>query len=439
MLRTVQPWELAPLSKDAESFGLQHPVHPTALIRGLDVVGDETRIPIERFAPMLRWLRNPHLTRDPLGDPVGLETPQPRLHLSVHAGEDYAHPLSGLRHIDETVLFCGMGQGDRLGHALALGIPPDEWLRRHGEVWLPLDEHFDNLVWAWHEATTLPGLAIAQRVRPRLAARIARLLPFVSWLPNEGARTPPSWNDLTRLHKAWRLRENCAYLLLGRPGGMQVDDRETEVGLPDLAQIQPELQHPRTNTPAGLYLLRARQEFPPPEARAHPPRQALQVRLTVTPYGHATRAQRLMESKGLHAGGLLHDHDNAEDLCFMEALQDSCLERYAKIGLTIEANPSSNVHIGQLRSHGDHPIYRWDPLHSDDLDPGGRFNRFGLRKQRMPVTINTDDPGMLPTTLRLEHHLMHEAAIDRGHTEAAAGAWIHALRDRGLQQFEDAH
>lgn len=439
VLRTAQPWELSPPSKDADSFGLRYAVHPTALIRGLDVVGDETRIPIERFAPMLRWLRSPKLTHDPKGDSVGLTAPAPHLHLSIHAGEDYAHPLSGLRNVDETVLFCGMRSGDRLGHALALGIPPEEWLLRHGEAWLPLDEHFDNLIWAWHKATTLSGLAIAQRVRPRLAVRIARMLPHVSWLPRSEGGNARSWHDVMRLHEAWRLRENCAYKLLRQPGGLQIEDLEMEVGVPGLRQIVPELTNPRADTAAGLYVLRARQELNRSDITTPFPSRPLHVRVTVAPYGHITRAQRLLESGDPHASGYLYDHDDADDLCFMEALQDAGLEQYARRGLTIEVNPSSNVHIGQLRTHGDHSIYRWDPPLQSDLSPGGRFNRFGLRTQCMPVTINTDDPGILPTTLRLEHHLMHEAAIDRGHTEATADNWIDTLRLRGLTQFDNAH
>ena len=57
----------------------------------------------------------------------------------------------------------------------------------------------------------------------------------------------------------------------------------------------------------------------------------------------------------------------------------------------------------------------------------------------MPVTINTDDPGVIPTTLRMEHQLMHEAAIDRGYTEQEADAWIEKLRKFGMDLFEAAH
>lgn len=439
VLGSVADWDLTPTPRDADSFDLRHLIHPTALIRGLDVVGDETRIPIERFAPILRWLRNPQLTQQRIGDRMDLTTPTPQLHLSLHAGEDYAHPLSGLRHVDETVLFCEMRKGDRLGHALALGIPPEEWLRRHGEVWLPLDEHFDNLVWAWHEAKLLTKLAIAQRIRTRIETRIARLLPHVSWLPCAQVGTALNERDIMRMYEAWRLRKNCVYQLLSRPGGSQIDDLESKYGAPDSLQIKPELTNPKDATAAGLYVLRARRELAQPEAATNTLQQPLLVRLTMAPYGYLTRAQRLLESNGLHAGMYLHDHDDADDLCFMEALQDVCIERYARLGLKIEVNPSSNVHIGQLQTHGDHPIFRWNPPTQRDLEPDGRFNRFGLRTQPMPVSINTDDPGIVPTTLRLEHQLIYEAAIDRGYSEATAYEWIDSIRHQGLRQFEEAH
>ena len=103
-------------------------------------------------------------------------------HLSIHAGEDYSHPLSGLRHIDETVRFCEMRDGDRLGHALALGIEPQWWMARQGEMILPADEHLDNLVWLWHYAVTLSGrLPLAQQVQSLLARRIARFFPASGW------------------------------------------------------------------------------------------------------------------------------------------------------------------------------------------------------------------------------------------------------------------
>lgn len=444
-LYSDQAWRLPRLAGD-DGMQPEFKVFPSQLIRGLDVVGDETRWPIERFAPMLRWLRSAEAALEaPLKLPEGPgQRPKPRLHLSIHAGEDYAHPLSGLRHVDETVDFCGMRDGDRLGHALALGIPPNEWLQRHGDVTLPLDEHVDNLVWAWHQATQLSGLDEAKLVLPRLMRRIERLLPHVSWYPSDAAGPPLTEQHLQHLHQAWVLRRNCPYKALQQAGDIIVEGEDLKIGAPDWSGIRAARNGAMTDTAEGLYILRADLQANSPMTAKKP---AWQVRLAVLRHGHVTRRQRELEERdaaAIEAEGrkpipYLHDHDDAKDLLFMLALQDACLERYAKLGLSIEANPSSNVYIGQLQTHSDHPIYRWDPPNPTHLDDDAQFNRFGLRSTPMPVLVNTDDPGMIPTTLRMEHHLMHEAAIDRGYTEQEADAWIERLRQYGLNVFDAAH
>lgn len=48
-----------------------------------------------------------------------------RLGITVHAGEDFVDPLTGLRHIWETLTDLDLGLYDRIGHALAAGLPRD--------------------------------------------------------------------------------------------------------------------------------------------------------------------------------------------------------------------------------------------------------------------------------------------------------------------------
>ncbi|KAB0501894.1 antiviral RADAR system adenosine deaminase RdrB [Pseudomonas moorei] len=443
VLHSVQRWSLA-APEDFLEVEPGNTVHPAEIIRGLDVVGDETQWSIERFAPMLRWLRTRTQSLPPQGGPDNFLVPKAKLHLSVHAGEDYAHPLSGLRHVDETVRFCNMRKGDRLGHALALGIAPDEWLDRHGEVLLSVDEHVDNLVWAWREAGKLKALEEAQRVRPRLEKRITRMLRYVTWYPWKEGMSDPTKEDIMRLYVAWKLRRNCAHMALSEISNTGIDEPELIVGVPELSRLREHLEKPSNDTSEGLYVLRALLEVNSPTATK---KKVTQVRLTVLPHGHLTRRQELLESQPLESphGGqsksviCLYDHDDPNDLRFMLALQDICLERYSRLGLSIETNPSSNVYIGQLKTHSDHPIYRWNPPDHADLEAGGRFNLFSLRKRSMPVTINTDDPGLIPTTLRMEHHLMHEAAIDRGHSKETADNWIEQIRQQGMENFDRAH
>ncbi|MCC6553015.1 MAG: hypothetical protein IT372_08335 [Polyangiaceae bacterium] len=48
-----------------------------------------------------------------------------RLGITVHAGEDFVDPVTGLRHIWETLTELDLGAYDRMGHALAAGLPPN--------------------------------------------------------------------------------------------------------------------------------------------------------------------------------------------------------------------------------------------------------------------------------------------------------------------------
>ena len=50
-----------------------------------------------------------------------------RLQLTYHAGEDFLDIIDGLRAIDEAIIFCGLERGCRIGHALALGINPQDY------------------------------------------------------------------------------------------------------------------------------------------------------------------------------------------------------------------------------------------------------------------------------------------------------------------------
>lgn len=431
MLGSQGKWDIAPFTGGGGASTSQFA--PAHFVRGLDVAGDETAWPIAIFAPMLRWVRHQETVKNPMGEAT---VPAIDLHLSIHAGEDYAHPLSGLRHVDETVLFCAMRKGDRLGHALALGIPPEEWYRRHGEVSLSVDEHVDNLVWAWHEAGELirtKQLPEAQCVVERLEQRIARFLPHVSWLPQSPQSSRPS---LRALHDAWSLRWNCCYQVLDQPRKLPIGDSTLTIGAPDLNVIAAQVEQPDIGIGPGIYVHWARYER---DAIAQEHEKQIVVHLTHQPHGHLPHAQPRRDTEGPDGNREMHDYDDADDLRFMLVLQDACIERYAQAGLAIETNPSSNVYIGCLETYIEHPIYRWDPPDPTELKPGGKCNQFGLRTIPMPVTINTDDQGIVPTTLRMEHHFMHMAALYRGYSESLTDAWIEKLRALGLQHFESTH
>ncbi|KJV32783.1 hypothetical protein VI06_04970 [Aquitalea magnusonii] len=430
---------------------------PARWFRGLDVAGDENALKIEWFAPVLRWLRSGFKSRP------DSESASTGFHLSIHAGEDYAHPTSGMRHIDETVRFCEMREGDRLGHALALGIVPKQWAARQGEMMLPLDEHLDNLVWLWHHASVLSGLLpLAQQVLPLFERRIARFWQLSRWWQvldwaadddtNQSAgqylttgfeASPLRHVTPDDLYQAWWLRRNCHYQLWKIDDGWPVTSQEL-YALPD----HQELSERRT---LASQLYHARHEWRRAEEIAceHVGTQEQQDKrirkyqepLVIVRLGDEAAAHGGFYSKSgsRHGESILEDVDTPAELDFMHALQDWLLTEYDKLGLIIEANPTSNVYIARLKSHTEHPIFRWNPPDESALDKGAAANLYGLRRGPVRVLVNTDDPGIMPTTLRTEFLLLREAALERGVGRTVAECWLDTLRQYGIEQFNRNH
>jgi hypothetical protein len=410
---------------------------PQNWFRGLDVAGDENDLKIAGFSPMIRWLRNVQLQSS-------FSThAKPSFHLSIHAGEDYAHPISGLRHIDETVRFCNMHEGDRLGHALALGIEPAVWIKRQGEMLLPIDEHLDNLVWLWHYATILSGqIVLAQQVIPILERRISRFILRCDWcqhqyldidddihmnIKNEKSQT---MDNITPdiLFRAWLLRRNCYYKYKNLHNGIPLSLKE-KCALPDFSKLK------EKNLVSKLYMQRhsfLSNDKEPQLVLVHTEEKNKKNDYIGVPDKLLLRNIEPLED-------IIKDEDTLAEIEFINAVQDYLMNHYDNMGIIIEANPTSNVYIARLKKYSEHPIFRWNPPNEEDLNIGSKFNKYGLRKGPIKVLINTDDPGIMPTTLRTEYLLLQEAAIERGVSRTTAETWLDRIRQYGMEEFNRNH
>lgn len=75
----------------------------------------------------------------------------PILGKTYHAGEDFLDVVDGLRAIDEAIRFLNLDCGDRIGHALALGVNVAEWYQGKGcQISLSTQDHLDNIAWMYH-------------------------------------------------------------------------------------------------------------------------------------------------------------------------------------------------------------------------------------------------------------------------------------------------
>ncbi|MEQ3493089.1 antiviral RADAR system adenosine deaminase RdrB [Vibrio sp. SSH13-20] len=380
-------------------------------IRGFDVAGNENHLPIEVFAPTLRVLRSAKFPSQGM-----FSTRIERPFLTVHAGEDYSHLLSGLRNIDEAVVFCDFQQGDRIGHALALGVNPRQWLRRQQTAYLPVGEHLDNLVWAHQRA-----IEVLQ-----LSSQFTGVLPLLEQKIQFWSKIVYGKNHSPfDLYKAWLLRKNCPLKV-----GFGADEKGHEVLEAHSLNEDWVLNRDDLDTTHSTKQKELWSQY-----LFSNDKREIKYTQTVAVYSEVTGNDTFGEKFGQ-----LFDSISEVEIKLYEAIQDLLMERYAIKGVVLEACPTSNIYIGRFKHYHEHPIYRWYPPEETWLEKGGKFNKYGLRKGSVPVCINTDDSALMPTTIRNEHRVVKEAAINHfGVGVNKAEDWIDCIRQKGVEVFEENH
>lgn len=128
---------------------------------GIDAASLENSAEPWVFAPIFREFR-----RSDYILPVSLKTGKriSNIGITYHVGEDFRHIVSGLRHIDEVLTHFNYCSGDRLGHAIALGVDIDKLLSQNRVIALPIMEHLENLLWLWSKSKELTSLTVPQNI-----------------------------------------------------------------------------------------------------------------------------------------------------------------------------------------------------------------------------------------------------------------------------------
>jgi hypothetical protein len=118
-----------------------HPGYQEIVV-GLDAAGGELDQPPADFVPAF------HVVWSELARPAGSTL---KLGMTFHVGEDFLDLLTGIRQVDLVVALLRLRPGDRIGHALALGLDPQLWYERlGGRSQTRIGDHLLDLLWARH-------------------------------------------------------------------------------------------------------------------------------------------------------------------------------------------------------------------------------------------------------------------------------------------------
>lgn len=348
------------------------------VVAGIDAANFEMRTRPEVFGPLYRRFKSEVASDYKVG-------------CTYHVGEDFATLANGLRAIDEAIEYLELSEGDRLGHATALGLDvPAYFQTKRFYVASTLGEYIDDIAWMWRiiserKSDRTDALLFLSR---EFNVRICELFGDVlGGCPGEERmREPPSIEDYLQ---GYDLRGDDPELYRGSSRAVLLDRRWRIRRLPQFSS------HARLNARArmlyGLYQFDERYK-----------KNELSV-VTVRPDSLYQKAVRLAQ----------------------EALKEKVVAK----GITVEANPTSNRKISSVERYIDVPLLRLNHRGLDSLT--GSANGLG---PNIPTTINTDDSGVFQTDLAMEYALIVEALKLEGCDPEEIYAYIDYVRELSMTQ-----
>jgi hypothetical protein len=165
-------------------------------LRGLSLMDWERNGPVWLFSRPFRRL---------LDASIEAAASHPRLNLrpiqtAFHLGEDFDHLLTGLREIFEPFQWGLIQAGDRIGHALALGLSPEKWCEQNPWIRMrPWDRILDTGFIYWALDRLAIELDAGQIERMRLQASDAFQCIFNERPPNSLDSARNLWLSLPGL------------------------------------------------------------------------------------------------------------------------------------------------------------------------------------------------------------------------------------------------
>lgn len=355
-------------------------------IRGIDACAGEIGCRPEVFAQYYRYLLDYSV-------PIKREGIN-SLMATYHVGEDFLDIVDGLRAIDEVLLFCGMRNGDRLGHALALGIDPDNYYRFKNRVLvLPAQDLLDNLAWLLVKQEQCKG-ATDKKLESELEQKFYEL--FYDIYGEVWRYDSISYSDY---YNSWQLRGDW-------PGNYLLDPMEFEHRL-NIVPLR-RLERYEFNNVKVSDTMRKNKKY----------RELYRL------YHY----DKTVREKGKKEVVFKVPCGYAE---LVRMIQDKMIEELVCKGIGIETNPSSNYLIGTIQKYSEHPVIRFN----------GRKLKSTEVNRSLQVSINTDDQGVFDTSLENEYALM-AIALKKEKTEDNQSrydmediyAWIDYVRRMGITQ-----
>lgn len=349
-------------------------------VKGIDACSLEIGCRPETFATEFRYIRRS--IREKTGrqaDDIGI---------TYHVGEDFLDITDGLRAIDETIRFLELDKGDRLGHAIVLGIEPLDYYQLKRNIFWTKQDYLDNVIWLLYRSAEL-NVGIVRNDRAVLKEEVERL---IRELYLDRMKKKASGNILDLYYRSWKLRGD-----------------------------HPSLYQSGKYTPIDDMCIDCYKNCMVSDGKRDFDRNEKII---------AEFYYRYHYDKDTKKAGLEAKEFWVKDwyIKLMRDMQKAIRQDLFQRRIAIECNPTSNVKIGTFRMYDRHPILTFNNhyLEDDNATPN------------MKVSINTDDLGVFDTSLTNEYALMFDALKKKRHMEGnynddAVYDYLNYVRKTGLE------
>lgn len=324
-----------------------------------------------------------------------------KIGFTFHAGEDFLDLADGLRAIDETIKFLNFGSGDRLGHALALGLDAEQYYQlKNNTLILPKQDYLDNIVWVLKKNQEY-DITCSSTLVSNLKSEYRRVYAEIY---NDTAI------DLDIYYQAWLLRGDDPMLYYNPGSNSNTQGNNKQIG---------------KEIAFSFWERCGVNRF---EREMDTARKNIKVQEAIHNYHFNVEAKlRGQESDEFEI------FDGYSKL--VSVIQHNLRHELAKRHIAIECNPTSNQVISSYKRYANHPMLKFNN-HRLYHDP----SKCEANPQ-LSISLNTDDQGVFSTLLENEYALMAialEKEVDekgnRVYTNRFIYDYLEHIRQMGHEQ-----
>ncbi|WP_263275918.1 hypothetical protein [Streptococcus sp. CSL10205-OR2] len=321
------------------------------------------------------------------------------LYFTYHVGEDFLTIANGLRAIDETLEFLDYQRGDRLGHAMALGLNIDDYFATKGhQIYSSVGDYIDDIVWMYHLIQEDRLHHVITSFEKENAVSVSSLLHF---LESEFKREYFRYKD----RQITLFDYFSSYKLRGDEPSFYIDYCDKDISPDEFEGIYSSLvkkHHFELNSGNAYH----KSSF-----------QNKTARNLYFNY-HYNHKHKMLYSD-------LQDCYPASELYIQSVKLAQALlrEKIYQLEIGIETNPSSNLKISFVKKYTDLPFLTFNNRYISDN-----------KAHPLSISINTDDSAVFQTDLSQEYAYVAAALFRENYNREQVYDYINYVRKMSQAQ-----